>query len=95
MRFIVLDTLQSNWFALFIETDFYFWKIKVQRAVFESFPTQQRRKFPGKMKPFAQLSRGGDIQNRVRLFVRQPVGAANDATRQNARSWRFRVYRTG
>ena len=40
MRFIVLDTLESDWFALFIEPDFYFWKIKIQRAVFESFSPQ-------------------------------------------------------
>jgi hypothetical protein len=52
MRFIVLDTLQSYWFTVWIETDFYLWKIKVKRAVFESFSPQQRRKLPRKMKPF-------------------------------------------
>src|SRR6476619_1652529 len=36
MRFIVLDALQSNWFAMCINRDFYLWKIKLQRAVFES-----------------------------------------------------------
>src|SRR6478752_4423199 len=40
MRFIVLDALQSNWFALRIDRDFYLWKIKLQRAVFESFSPQ-------------------------------------------------------
>ena len=40
MRFIVLDALQSNWFAVRIDRDFYLWKIKLQRAVFESFSPQ-------------------------------------------------------
>src|SRR5512132_4407838 len=40
MRFIVLNALQSYWFALCIDPDFYLWKIKVQRAVFESFSPQ-------------------------------------------------------
>src|SRR5215467_11676291 len=40
MRFIVLDALQSYGFAVCVDPDFYFWKIKVQRAVFESFSSQ-------------------------------------------------------
>ena len=40
MRFIVLDTLQSDWFAVCIDPDFYLWKIELQRAVFESFSPQ-------------------------------------------------------
>ena len=40
MRFIALDTLQPNWFAVCIDTHFYFGKIKIQRAVFESFSPQ-------------------------------------------------------
>src|SRR6476619_1217327 len=31
MRFIVLDALQSYWFAVWIDPDFYLWKIKVER----------------------------------------------------------------
>ena len=38
--FIVLNTFQSNGFSVRIDPDFYFWKIKLQRAVFESFSTQ-------------------------------------------------------
>ena len=40
MRFIVLNTLQSCGLAVCIDPDFYLWKIKVQRAVFESFSPQ-------------------------------------------------------
>src|SRR5947199_868453 len=54
MRFVVLDTFQSYGFAVRIDADFYLWRIKVKRAVFESFSPQQRGKLPGKMKPFAQ-----------------------------------------
>jgi hypothetical protein len=40
MRFIVLDALQSHRFAVCIDPNFYLWKIKIQRAVFESFSPQ-------------------------------------------------------
>src|SRR2546423_13754954 len=40
MRFIVLDALKSYRFALCIDPDFYLSKIKIQRAVFESFSPQ-------------------------------------------------------
>src|SRR5262245_28152360 len=54
MRFIVLDALKTYWFALLVDPDFYLWKIKVQRAVFESFSPQQRGKLPRQMKAFTQ-----------------------------------------
>src|SRR5262245_6518115 len=82
MRFIVLDALQSCWLALFIDPDFYLWKIEIQRAVFESLPPQQRSEFPGDMKPFTQLVAGRRHQNRVCFFVREPERTANDASRK-------------
>src|SRR5262249_4154952 len=82
MRFIVLDALQSCWLALFIDPDFYLWKIEIQRAVFESLPPQQRGEFPGDMKPFTQLVAGRRHQNRVCFFVREPERTANDASRK-------------
>ena len=40
VRFIVLDTLQFYRMPLFIDPDFYLWKVEVQRAMLESFLSQ-------------------------------------------------------
>src|SRR5262249_48111637 len=40
VRFVVFNALQSYRMAPFIDPDFYFWKIEIERAVFESFPPQ-------------------------------------------------------
>src|SRR5215471_5160371 len=82
MRFIVLDTLQSNWLAVCIDPDFYLREIKLQRAVFESFSPQQRGKLPSKMKPFAQLVARRGHQYPVCFFIRKPVGTPNHASRK-------------
>src|SRR5215471_4456321 len=49
MRFVVLNAFQSYRMTLFIDPDFYLWKIEVERAVLESFPPQQCCELPGEM----------------------------------------------
>ena len=41
MRFVILDALEPNRFAVFIEIHFHFREIEVERAMLESFAAQQ------------------------------------------------------
>ena len=53
VRFVILDTLQLDRLAVLVQAHLYFWKIEIERAVFESFPPQQRRQFPGSVQLLA------------------------------------------
>ena len=77
--------------TLFIDPDFYFWEIEIERAMLEPFPPQQRSEFPRKMQSLAQLITRWGAQNRVGLFVGKPVRAANHAPRKT-RAFRHAVF---
>src|SRR5258708_27334368 len=79
VRFIVLDTLQFYGTPIFIDPDFYLWKIEVQSAMLESLLPYYRGEFPGKMHSFPQLVGRWRLQNRVSLLVREPVRTSNHA----------------
>src|SRR5438309_4071977 len=46
VRFVVFNALQSYRMALFIDPDFYFWKIEIERTVFEPLPPHQDCELP-------------------------------------------------
>src|SRR5580704_12276806 len=51
MRFVVLDALEPNRLALWIEINFHFGEIEIERAMFKTFATQQRCKLPRGVQP--------------------------------------------
>src|SRR5262249_34567123 len=79
VRFVVLDTLQFYGTPVLIQPDLYLWKIEVQSAVLESLASQQCGKLPGNMEPFLQLIARRCPQNRVSLFVGQPMCTSDHA----------------
>src|ERR1700719_211886 len=54
MRFVVLDSLQPDGLAIGVDVNFDFREIEIERAVLETFTTQQRSEFPGSVQPTAE-----------------------------------------
>ena len=52
VRLVIFDPLETNGDTLFIQPQFHFREIKVERSVFESFLAQERREFPGCVQAF-------------------------------------------
>ncbi len=82
VRFIVLDSLQPDRLARFIEAHFHFREIEIERAGFETAPAQERRQFPGDVQAFAQLVLRRRLQNCVGLAIGEAARAANDGARE-------------
>ena len=58
MGFVVLDPLEANRFAAFIDDDFDFRHVEIECAVLESFSAQQVRQFPSRVQTLAQFIAG-------------------------------------
>ena len=82
MRFVVLDPLEPNRFARFIDDDFDFRHVQIERAVLKSFCSQQGRQFPCRVQMLAKLIAGRIFQDAIRFLVSQSFRAANDSSRE-------------
>ena len=56
MRFIVLDSFEPCRFAVFVDIDFHFREIEIERALLESFAAQQRSELPRIVQSPAELA---------------------------------------